>query len=343
MNLYFRNEGYKKRALEDAKKEYTNRHSVKEAFFLLIEGANEGDLSNMCELVQKYYKEKTPPIKLSLKECYQLTQGESLQNLAFNEEVQYVVYDCAYKCLESGKPLGNRTIMDGKINTSDWMAHCLLEGKLSGELAAKMGLDVARAQKLGILHDYGRKLIHNSYHITRGYEELSDKGWHKEAIGCLTHSFLAGGRCSWNDSPEEGFYVDEEGNPHWMPETKKDDLTIFLENYKFTEYDDILNVADLMATSKAIVSPSERIADIATRRKEFDPRNRLYFLAEFTNKLIEMLEKIGGEVPDDMLEKVKAKKGITLADITDKFERASDLFFAQYQKSVKNITKLMEE
>lgn len=332
MSLYFKNEDYKKRALEDAKKKQVSTHTVEEAFFLLIKEAKEEDLANLCQLVQAHYQPK-----LSLEECYQLTQGISNEKLAFDKEVQSVIYNCAYQCLENGKALGNKTIKDGRINTSHWMGHCLLEGKVAGELAAKMGLDVSRAQKLGILHDYGRKISQNVDHITRGYEELSDKGWKEEAIGSLSHSFLAGGRCSWNDSPEPGFYVDEEGEPHWEPGILKDDITIFLENYEFTKYDEILNIADLMATSKAIVSPAERIADIATRRKEFDPKNRLYFLAELSNKLIEMLEEIGGTVPNDMLEKVKAKKGVTLEEITAKFERASEVFFKEYQRNVEKL------
>lgn len=331
MSLYFKNNNYKKEALRDAKRTYVNKHSVKDAFFLLIENADAGDLSNVCELIQSYYR----PIDLSIQDCYNLTQGKGTDKLAVDEKLKSVIYDCAYKCLESGKPLGNRTIMDNKVNTSDWMGHCLFEGKLAGQLAAKMGLDISRAQKLGILHDYGRKISQDSNHITRGYEELCDRDWNDEAIGCLTHSFLAGGRCSWNDPPEPGFYVDEDGNPHWMQGVEKDDLTVFLENYQFTEYDEILNIADLMATSRAIVSPAERIADIATRRKEFDPRNRLYFLAELCNKLIEMLEKIGGEIPNDMLNGIKAKKGVTLMEITAKFERASELFFSEYQNVVK--------
>lgn len=326
MSLYFKNTDYRKKALEDAKREYLGRHSVKEAFFLLIKDANPADLFHLCKLVQSRYP------SLSIDDCYLLTQGEGTEKLPFNDEVQSVIYHCAYQCLESGNPLGNRTIMNGKINTSDWMGHCLLEGKLAGQLASLLNLDIPRAQKLGILHDYGRKISQDASHITRGYEALSDMGWNEEALGCLTHSFLAGGRCSWNDVPEDGFHVNEEGEAYWEAGAPKDDITIFLEHYSFTEYDIILNIADLMATSKAIVSPAERIADIATRRKEFDPRNRLYFLAELSNALIEMLRKIGGEVPADMLETVKAKKGITLEDITIKFERASELFFDEYQK-----------
>ena len=96
-----------------------------------------------------------------------------------------------------------------------------------------------------------------------------------------------------------------------------------------------------MATSYGIVSPSERIADIATRRKKFDPANRGYFLAELTNKLTEMLEDIGREVKEH--NKVKASKGVTLEEITQKFEIASDLFFEEYQKTFGNNLEQNEE
>jgi hypothetical protein len=126
---------------------------------------------------------------------------------------------------------------------------------------------------------------------------------------------------------------------HWEDNTQKDDVTIFLENYEFTPYDDILNIADLMATSHAIVSPAERIADIATRRKEFDKANRGYFLAELTNKLVELLEKIGGKVPADIKPEIKATKDTTLEEITAKFEKVSKLFFDEYEKNVKSSSK----
>lgn len=337
MSLYFINNYYKEKALKDAKKEHTSEHSVEDAMFLLIEGVNREDLSNLCELIKQHYKNEETSIELSTEECYKLTQGMSINDkVEFNEEVENIIYNLAYKCIESGKTLGNKTIMDGKINTSDWIGHSLFEGKLAGQLAKKSGLDVARATKLGILHDYGRKTIQNFDHVIRGYEALSDKGWDAEAIGCLTHSFLAGGRCASNESAQEGFYVDDEGTPCWKEGAPKDDLTVFLENYNYTKYDIILNIADLMATSYGIVSPSERIADIATRRKKFDPANRAYFLAELTNKLTEMLEDIGGEVKQDMKNKVKASKGVTLEEITQKFERASELFFDEYQKTFGN-------
>ena len=339
MKLYFSNDYYKRKVLEDEHK-CNSEKTVEEALFLLINGVTQEDLSNLCVAIKVYFKKGKNPVSLSIEECYKLTQGENIDNKnIYNKDVKNIIYRLAYKCIENGIPLGSKTIMDGKINTSDWIGHSLFEGKVSGQLAQKMGLDIATAQKLGILHDYGRKVTHNFDHVIAGYEMLVDNGWETEAIGCLTHSFLSGGRCSSNEQAEEGFYVDDKGEPNWIEDTVKDDLTVFLENYKFSEYDNILNIADLMATSYEIVSPSERIADIATRRKEFDPVNRSYFLAELTNSLIEMTKELGGKIPENMEEKVKVAKGVTLEEVTGKFEKASKIFFSIYQELYRNINQ----
>jgi putative nucleotidyltransferase with HDIG domain len=195
LELNFKNEEYKKQAMQDAKRKYSSERSEKDAFFKLINKVSKEDLSNLCKLIQSYFKLQEPSIELDLDEAYKLTQGENIESVEknfSNENVKAVIYNLAYICLENGKPLGNKTIANGTINTSDWMGHSLFEGKLAGELAGKLGLDVVRAQKLGILHDYGRKITHNFEHVTRGYEALVDDGWNAEAIGCLTHSFLAG-------------------------------------------------------------------------------------------------------------------------------------------------------
>ena len=189
------------------------------------------------------------------------------------------------------------------------------------------------AQIQGILHDYGRKTTHSFEHVTRGYEKLVDEGWENEAVAALTHSFLNGGRCASNESAEEGFYVDEKGNSAWKPETEKDDITLFLENYKYSKYDDILNVADLMATSSGIVSPYDRIQDIATRRK-LDPTNRGYFLAEFTNKLIEFLKESGAEIPENMQREIKATPDVSIDELNERFKIASEVFFNYYKENI---------
>ena len=173
--------------------------------------------------------------------------------------------------------------------------------------------------------------------------DVTNEGWEEEAISCLTHSFLNGGRCASNEQAEEGFYVDENGNPCWKPETEKDDITLFLENYQYSTYDIVLNIADLMATSDGIVSPYDRIEDIATRRK-LDPTNRGYFLAEFTNTLIDVIEKTGGEVPENMQKHIKATPNVSIDEINEKFKSTSDLFYSHYKESIeKQSDKEVEE
>ena len=54
----------------------------------------------------------------------------------------------------------------------------------------------------------------------------------------------------------------------------------------------IINISDLMATDRWIVSPSERVDDIRTR-KPADFKNEGYFLAELINKLNKFIEAMG--------------------------------------------------
>lgn len=334
MGLYFSNEYYKKKALEtnqeDGKK---SRHSVGEAFLLLVKDVPKEDLTNLILMVKEYFETLTKPVNLSLENCYDLMQGKSVNGIEMDESIKRLIVELAYQCIESDKNLGEKTIQDGKINTSNWMGHVLYVSKFAGELAGKLNVDVKTAQIQGMLHDYGRKISHGPEHIIIGYEKLIDEGWEEEAIACLSHSFLNGGRCTCNAQAEEGFYVDENGYPAWKEGTKKDDITIFLENYKYSKYDTILNIADLVATSNGIVSPYERIEDIATRRK-LDPINRGYFLAEFTNQLVEILRETGGNISSDLAEEIKATSNISIDEIKERLKKVSDLFFEHYKKEI---------
>lgn len=88
-----------------------------------------------------------------------------------------------------------------------------------------------------------------------------------------------------------------------------------------------------MATSDGIVSPYDRIQDIATRRK-LDPTNRGYFLAEFTNTLVDVMEKTEGKIPENIKRTVKATPDISINEINEKFKSASDLFYSHYKESI---------
>ena len=326
MQLNFSDEKYKNIILNS-----NDNHSIIDAFFLLLKDVEAKNLDNLCNLIKNYMKIIIPNIDLSLEECYELTQGKSIEGkISLDNNMKRVIYSLAYYCIENRNTLGTATINDGKINTSEWLGHSLFEAKLCGQLASACGLDKEKAIKLGMLHDYGRKQINNLTHVTKGYEMLYDEGWYNEAIGCLTHSFLNGGRCASNEKADPGFYVDEYGNPKWEENSYKDDVTIFLENYKYSDYDKILNIADLMATSYRIVSPLERINDIATRR-EIDPTNRGYFLAELINQLTHLMSQMNINIPESFLEEVKADKNTSIQEIQNKFEVISNIFYTEYQ------------
>ena len=331
MNLYLKNRDFALEYARNERKGTKKKIPVEDTFFLLIKDVPIEDLSNLCKVTSDFYVKR-----ISKEMCYSLTQN-ILEMEDANVLDKTMVLAMAINLVKKGKNLGNKTIMDGKINTSEWISHCIWEAEVAADLADMVGLKDYKAFKYGLLHDYGRKFAHDITHITKGYDALVSLGYEEEAVGCITHSFLGGGRCAWNDPPVPGFFVDDNGIARFEDGCEKDDVTLFLENYEYTEYDNILNIADLMATGKGIVSPAERIADIATRRKEFDPRNRGYFLAELTNHLIDMSKKIGCNVPEELDKKVYAAKGVTLEEITKKFHRASEYFYAQYLRRAKRI------
>lgn len=320
--MNFTNAQYKEKAL-NAKKENHEHHTSTDAFLLLLRGLEKENLSNLCEMIHVHYSNLPNPIILSLDDCYKLTQKENLTNLE-----KQTIFNLSINCINRGKHLGNKTINDGKINTSSWITHCFYAGEVCETLAKQFNLDTDKAKTFGFLHDFGRKVDHSFAHTIKGFEALTDMGWNEEAISCLTHSFVNGGRCSNNEPAIEGFYVDENGFPKWNKNTKKDDVTLFLENYQYTEYDILLTIADLMATDKGIVSPKKRIADIATRRI-IDPTNRGYFLADITNTFIMLLRNL--ELIDNTVKYIKADKNTSLETIQNYFDDVSEYFFSVFQ------------
>ena len=64
-------------------------------------------------------------------------------------------------------------------------------------------------------------------------------------------------------------------------------------NITYTDYDRILNIADLMASDHGILSPIDRLYDILSRRGELDKApNRVYFLTSFYNILLWYLNSV---------------------------------------------------
>ena len=314
--LNFKSDKYKDLALNIILDE-SKIHSPEDAFLLMINGYDYESLNNLCMfLCHRDYLDED--------ESYEYTQ-----DLNLNQNYKKVILDLAYKCINLGFPLGSKLVNNGKNYNTEWIGHCLNASIVSANLANILGLNSDIARTLGLLHDYGRKQDHTFKHMVLGFELLVDRDWHNEAIACLTHSFVNGGRCSNNEPAVEGFYIDEIGNSQWEEFTDKDDVTLFLENYKFTEYDIILNIADLMATSSFITSPYERIKDISTRRK-IDLKNRTYFLVSITNTLIDFLKKTN--YLDNEFPHLTLTPNTNLSDIENIFKDVSNYFYLVYQK-----------
>lgn len=330
--MNFTNEKSKLIALNTTITDYSRVKTPGTAFFILINNLPIEDLDNLCLYIQKYFNELNPNEPLSLSDCYNITQ-----NLNLNEEEKNTIYQLAKNCVNDGLYLGTKTINNNQINTSSWISHCINTANVCQTLATNLNLDDKCAETLGLLHDYGRKFNHSFNHTIIGFEELLNIDYYPEALSCLTHSFLNGGRCANNEPALDGFYVDENGNPKWKPNSKKDDLTIFLETYKFSPYDIILNIADLTASAKKILPPHERVADIASRRK-IDPINRSYFLCELINVLINCLNKVNCN--DKNYQYIKATPDKDIEDIETYFIEVSKSFYDTFlNKEIKNTHK----
>ena len=342
MELNFSNIKYKEKASRS--KGYANidsNHTVEEAFYLLISGVRKEDLSYFCEKIKEDLEESE--IILSVDECYELTQGtldeKKMEKVSGKiENIEKYFLDKAYECIEKdGKHLGKNMVPGTKINTSSWISHSLYEAKATQELANILGLNEEKAGVLGILHDFGRKYIHDFTHVTRGYEALIDLGWEDEARACLIHSFINAGRCANCDPAEPGFYIDKNGNPAWEESAKRDDIADVLDSLEYDDYDMVLNIADLMATDSGIVSPYDRVQDVATRKKP-DVKNRGYFLSEFTNKLMKVLKIVKS---DYLIEEVNPL--MDLEELNSRFAKVSQEFYDAYlnqrTKSMKDLLK----
>ena len=300
-------------------------HSPKDAFMLLlknVEGKEPLNLDNLCENLQM----KTG---LSQDECYNLTQGDFSSLNQSQDLAKEIVFSSAIDCIKSGKKLGNGKSANGKSNTSSFLSHSIYEAIFASQLAKIIGVDSDKAMTYALLHDYGRKYTHKFDHVVEGFQALVDEGWIDESVSALTHSFLNGKRYANCDMPDEGFIIDENGNPSFEP---KDDVAFFLNNYHYSIFDHIINIGDLMATSKGIVSPVERVADIRTRKPAGS--NEGLFLSEFINVLNDMLKRMG---IDNSVENVSACQSID--ELRDKFQNISDLFYASYKEKLKGFEK----
>lgn len=283
-------------------------HDKYDCFFQLINGVKKESLDNLIKLMLEFIQSGH---KLTEEDCYKM-----LQNTNLDKSLKETIFNLAYNCLDKGLPLGNN-INEYGFNDSNWIGHSLQEARLCSIIASKSGLDQDKAFRLGILHDYGRKYTQSFRHVVEGFEKLSDLGYYEESIGCLTHSFINGNYFACYN-PSKDYIVDENLNAITVnEELKKTDVYQFLSRYYYTDYDRILNIADLMATHAEIISPENRILDIEKRRK-LEGRQKEYFFSQLQNAILWCLQKMNIDLDDYSTKDFKELSDLILKVVNDK-------------------------
>lgn len=150
--------------------------------------------------------------------------------------------------LTSKKALEMLEEAKGKSPDDGWIYHSICVGNTAATLARALNLDEEKARALGYIHDIG-KLIRFNGHVMEGYYYLKELGYNEEYCNiCLTHSYLN------NDVNCTA------GVPDEIPFRTK-----FIKNHKYTMYDKIINLCDLMCTKKT-VTLEKRLIDILARK-----------------------------------------------------------------------------
>ena len=166
---------------------------------------------------------------------------------------------------------------DAENTTTDlgWIQHSKCVGETAGIIAEKLGLDIDKAKTLGYIHDIGKKDGDFKNHVMKGYEFLKEQGYDEDYYNiCLTHSYLN------ND-----IYCTAGGIPRDIPFR-----TEFIKSHKYTIYEKIVNLCDLMCTRKRMIL-EQRLIEIMLRKGCYE--NTVYHITE-AKKLKEEIDNMLG-------------------------------------------------
>ena len=182
--------------------------------------------------------------------------------------------------LTSDKALEMLENAKGKTTSDGWIYHSICVGNSAGVIAEALNLDVDLAKALGYIHDIGKSTGEFSSHVINGYNYLKKLGYDEEYCNiCLTHSYLN------ND-----INCTAGGFPSDIPFRTK-----FIKNHKYTEYEKIINLLDLMCT-KVINTLDKRLIDLIIRKGVYE--NTQYHIKE-TYKLKQYFDdKLGFNLYD---------------------------------------------
>lgn len=168
-------------------------------------------------------------------------------------------------------------LKEAESTTTDlgWIKHSKCVGETAEIIAKKLELDEDKAKTLGYIHDIGKKDGDFRNHVMNGYNYLKELGYDEEYCNiCLTHSYLN------ND-----VYCTAGGIPMDIPFR-----TEFIKNHEYTIYEKIINLCDLMCTSKRMIL-EQRLIEIMLRRGCHE--NTVYHITE-AKKLKEKIDEMLG-------------------------------------------------
>ncbi len=182
--------------------------------------------------------------------------------------------------LTSQKALEMLDDAEKKCADIGWILHSRCVGISAGKIAESLNLDKEKAQTLGYIHDIGKSVGEFKNHVMNGYNYLKELGYDDEYANiCLTHSYLN------ND-----VYCTAGGIPSDIPFR-----TEFVKNHEFTIYEKIINLCDLMCTSKNLTL-EKRLIDIMVRRGVYE--NTVYHIKEAQKLKNEFDDMLGFNVYD---------------------------------------------
>lgn len=185
----------------------------------------------------------------------------------------------------------------GMARNDNWITHSICVGNAAEVIAQALKLDEDYAKTLGYIHDIGKRFGWNNYegvlpHAINGYDYLKSLGYDEGYAGiCIKHSFLNNDiNCLANDRD----YTDPKG-------LKYEFIKEYIETNQYTIYDRIINLCDLMCTTK-LQTVEKRMIDLLLRHGVY--KNTHYHLIE-TYKLKEYFDNLLGFNLYDLFSEIK--------------------------------------
>ena len=305
----------------------TKENQPEDAFMLCLKELPPQSIDVLCEAIQKHYKS----LNLTSDECYKLTQGHNISKLNCDQHFKQTLLELAYDIAHTGKT------MSSTPNTSEWLNEALYIAEAASQIASMLNLDPIIAQKLGILHHIGKKFTPTPEYTVKGFEYLIDQNWEKEATICLTaafqsvgeQAFCQGNRFACTFNPPCEFHLAINGNTTWEANQTPDDVSEFLNDYIYSGFDKILNIAVLMATPTELTTPYNTINNIPDHQS-----NKTLYATTACNNLISFLMRSQAEILPYL--KTNPTPNIDLEEANSRLKTISEHFSQLYNQQTRS-------